>query len=281
MNDNEERKNGAVARVASSIWSATRRFGSWYKGLYKGKKWYVKTAAAIVTMMVLLVLYLGAVDINFLWLFGKSPGISQIKNPVSNQASEIYSADGVLLGKFFNENRQPVKYEDVNPEFWRALIDTEDERFFHHKGIDPIGIFAALKDYAVHRDARGASTITQQLAKNLFRVRTNYSTGLLGNIPGLKILIMKSKEWITAVKLEMIFDKNEILTMYANTVDFGSNAFGIKTACKTYFGTTPKEMTTDQAAILVSAGKIGCQVELAPGDLAGLVGAGFADIIKE
>ena len=251
MNNNEEKKMGALARIAGSFWSAFRRFGSWYAHLYKGRKWYTKTAVALVSCFVALVLYLGAVDINFLWLFGKSPGIAQIKNPVSSQASEIYSADGVLLGKFFNENRQPVKYEDVNPVFWRALIDTEDERFFHHKGIDPIGLFAALKDYAVHRDARGASTITQQLAKNLFRVRTNYSTGLLGNIPGLKILIMKSKEWITAVKLEMIFDKQEILTMYANTVDFGSNAFGIKTACKTYFGTTPKDMTTDQAAILV------------------------------
>ena len=251
MNNNEEKKNGAFARIACSCWSEFRRFGTWYANLYKGRKWYTKTAVAFLSCIVALFLYLGAVDINFLWLFGKSPGIAQIKNPVSNQASEIYSADGVLLGKFFNENRQPVKYNDVNPEFWRALIDTEDERFFHHKGIDPIGLFAALKDYAVHRDARGASTITQQLAKNLFRVRTNYSTGLLGNIPGLKILIMKSKEWITAVKLEMIFDKQEILTMYANTVDFGSNAFGIKTACKTYFGTTPKDMTTDQAAILV------------------------------
>ena len=85
----------------------------------------------------------------------------------------------------------------------------------------------------------------------MFRVRTQYSTGLLGNIPGLKILIMKSKEWITAVKIELFFEKKDILTMYANTVDFGSNAFGIKTACKTYFGNSPKELTTEQAAVLV------------------------------
>ena len=85
----------------------------------------------------------------------------------------------------------------------------------------------------------------------MFRVRTQYSTGLLGYIPGVKMLIMKSKEWITAVKIELFFNKQEILTMYANTVDFGSNAFGIKTACKTYFGTTPKNLTADQAAILV------------------------------
>ncbi len=103
----------------------------------------------------------------------------------------------------------------------------------------------------VHHDARGASTITQQLAKNMFRVRTQYSTGLLGHIPGVRMLIMKSKEWIIATKLELIYDKKDIITMYANTVDFSSNAYGIKTACKTYFGITPAEMTAEQAAVLV------------------------------
>ena len=172
-------------------------------------------------------------------------------HPKTIQASELYSADNELIGKYFSENRTPVEYEEVNPIFWRALIDTEDERFYKHFGIDFQGVFAALKDYIIHHDARGASTITQQLVKNMFRVRTEYSTGLLGNIPGLKMLIMKSKEWITAVKIEMFFDKKQILTMYANTVDFGSNAFGIKTAAKTYFGTTPQHLTTDQSAILV------------------------------
>ena len=129
-----------------------------------------------------------------------------------------------------------MKFEDVNPVFWRALIDTEDERFFSHHGIDYTAFAAVAKEYILHRDARGASTITQQLAKNLFRTRSEYSTGLLGNIPGIKMLIMKSKEWITAYKLEYFFSKEDILTQYANTVDFGSNAFGIKTACKTYFG---------------------------------------------
>ena len=175
------------------------------------------------------------VDINFLWLFGKSPGFSQIKNPQTNEASEIYSSDGVLIGKYFNQNRTPVKYEDVNPIFWKTLIDTEDERFYSHFGIDITGLFAAVKDMIVHHDARGASTITQQLAKNMFRVRTQYSTGLLGHIPGVRMLIMKSKEWIIATKLELIYDKKDIITMYANTVDFSSNAYGIKTACKTYF----------------------------------------------
>ena len=103
----------------------------------------------------------------------------------------------------------------------------------------------------MHHDARGASTITQQLAKNLFRMRNEYSTGLLGKVPGLKMLVMKSKEWVTALKLEWNFSKEEILTMYANTVDFGSNAYGIKTACKTYFGIAPKDLKSEQAAVLV------------------------------
>ena len=232
-------------------WKAIKGIWPWYKNLYTGHKWYTKTAVAILTFIVAFLLYLFMVDINFLWLFGRSPGMSSIMNPKTVQASELYSADGVLIGKYFSENRTPVNYEDINPVFWEALIDTEDERFFHHIGIDFQGVFAAFKDYVVHHEARGASTITQQLVKNMFRVRTEYSTGLLGEIPGLKMLIMKSKEWITAVKIELFFDKKQILTMYANTVDFGSNAFGIKTAAKTYFGTTPKELTADQAAVLV------------------------------
>ena len=99
--------------------------------------------------------------------------------------------------------------------------------------------------------ARGASTITQQLVKNMFKVRSQYSRGILGQIPGLRLLIAKSKEWISAVKIEMFYDKNEILTMYLNTVDFGSNAYGIKTACKTYFKTSPKNLTIEQSATLV------------------------------
>ena len=244
-------KNTYVGRFLSFCARKLKAFWQWYKGLYIGSKWYKKTLVVIASLIAAFIVYLGMVDINFLWLFGKSPGFSQIKKPTTSEASEIYSADGVLIGKYFNENRTPVKYEDVNPVFWKALIDTEDERFYKHHGVDPIGLFAVLKDVLVSHEARGASTITQQLAKNMFRVRTQYSTGLLGYIPGVRILIMKSKEWIIATKLEMLYDKEEILTMYANTVDFGSNAFGIKTACKTYFNTTPAKITAEQAAVLV------------------------------
>lgn len=240
-----------IKQCLATLWQKIRAFWPWYKNLYKGRAWYTKLLIGFVSCIAAFFIYLGMVDTNFLWLFGKSPGFSRIMNPETHQASEIYSADGKLIGKFFNENRTPVKFEDVNPTFWKVLVDTEDERFYKHHGIDFTGMLAAAKDIIVHHDARGASTITQQLAKNMFRVRTQYSTGLLGYIPGIKMLVMKSKEWIIATKLELVYDKKDILTMYANTVDFGSNAFGIKTACKTYFNTTPSELTLDQMAVLV------------------------------
>lgn len=219
------------------------------RALYSGP-WYKKTAVWLLTFVLSFILFLGAVDMNFLWLFGRSPGFAEIRNPSLSEASEVYSCDSVLLGRYFSENRTPVKYEEINPILIRTLICTEDERFYMHHGIDYAGLFSAVKDMA-RGHARGASTITQQLAKNLFRVRTQYSTGLCGRIPGIKLLVMKAKEWIVATKLEMIYDKEQILTMYFNTVDFGSNAFGIKTACKTYFGTTPDKLTYEQAATLV------------------------------
>ena len=235
------------------------RFWNFYKGCFKGRPWYIKTLSTIASVVVLFLLYLGAVDMNLFWLFGKSPGWAEISEHRTSEASELYSADGVLLGKYFNENRTPVEFNEVNTMFWKALIDTEDERFYSHWGIDPMGLLGAVKDAATGAGARGASTITQQLAKNMFRTRTNYSTGLLGKVPGVKMLIMKTKEWITAMKLELYFactmgrkaGKDEILVQYANTVDFGHNAFGIKTAAKTYFNCLPKDLTVEQAAVLV------------------------------
>lgn len=221
----------------------------WYVRQYKGK-WYQKIVTPIASLIVLFFLYLGAVDLNFLYLFGVSPSMEAIQNPITNEASYIYTEDSVMLGKYFNENRSPVKFEDISPYVINALISTEDERFYKHHGIDYQGLFAAVKDMA-HGNARGASTITQQLVKNLFKIRSQYSTGLLGNIPGLKILVMKSKEWITAIKIENLYSKKDILTLYLNTVDFGSNAFGIRTAAKTYFDTEPQNLTAEQSATLI------------------------------
>ncbi len=239
-----------IKRLLSKVKHILKKFDHWYVHRFKGQPWWYKAIAGIISFVVFVILYFTAVNLNFLWLFGKSPTIHSIMHPETSEASELYSEDSVLIGKYFNENRTPVEYEEINPVFFKALIDTEDERFYSHHGIDFQGLFAAFKDI-LKGHARGASTLTQQLVKNMFRVRTQYSTGLLGKIPGVKILIMKSKEWVLAVELEMFYEKKEILTMYANTVDFGSNAFGIKTAAKTYFNTTPKDLTAEQAAVLV------------------------------
>ena len=229
-----------------NVWN---RFKEILRRIYSGP-WYKKIAVWICTFLLSILLFFVAVDMNLFFLFGSTPSFSDIKNPTVNEASEIYSADGQLIGRYYSEDRTAVEYNELSPILIRTLVDTEDERFYHHHGIDFKGLFSAAKDiFSGH--ARGASTITQQLAKNMFRVRTKHRTGLLGKVPGVKILIMKAKEWIVATKLEMIFSKEEILTMYLNTVDFGSNSFGIKTASARYFNTTPDRLTYDQAATLV------------------------------
>ena len=221
-----------------------------YKALFVGSPWWRKVVGVIGTLVVLMIVFPTAVYMNWFWLFGKSPSVHEIMHPQTSIASEIYSCDSVLLGKYFNVNRSPVAYNEVNPVFYTTLIDTEDERFYLHRGVDIVALPGVLKDM-LHGNARGGSTLTQQLVKNMFRMRTKYGNGLLGKIPGVKIVIMKTKEWILAVWIELFYSKEEILTMYVNTVDFGSNAFGIKTAAKTYFNTTPERLKTEEGAVLV------------------------------
>lgn len=245
--DGKSSKNAGFFRT---IGRGIRKLWLLYKHQFVGSPWWRKIVAGILTFVFLIVFYIFSVSVNLFGLFGKSPSVDEILHPKTAAASEIYSADGVYLGKFFSENRTPVPYDSINPVFFQALIATEDERFYRHHGVDFPGLFAAFKD-ACRGRARGASTISQQLVKNMFRVRTHYSTGLLGKVPGLGIVIMKSKEMIIATRLEWSSTKEEILEMYANTVDYGANAFGIKTATKTYFDTTPSSIKVEEAAVLV------------------------------
>jgi len=229
------------------------KFIAWRKARYerfRGLVWYRKLLNSFLTLVVLFLLYLFLVDMNFLFLFGKSPGLSSISNPNQSSASIIYTSDGKILGKYFRENRTPVTYDEISPILIKTLISTEDVRFYKHFGIDFEGVFAAIKDMTKGK-SRGASTITQQLVKNMYKTRNQYSTGLFGYIPGVKLIISKTKEWTTAVKIEMFYSKKQILTMYFNTVDFGSNAFGIHTAAKTFFNTTPAKLNYEQSATLV------------------------------
>ena len=145
-----------------------RQAWEWYASQYRGR-WYQKLITPIASTFIVFFLYLGAVVLNFLYLFGVSPAMDVIQNPITNEASYIYSADSVLVGKFFNENRSPVKFEEISPYVIDALISTEDERFYQHHGIDYQGLFSAFKDI-VKGNPRGASTITQQLVKNLFKM---------------------------------------------------------------------------------------------------------------
>ena len=184
-------------------------------------------------------------------VFGKLPSFEELENPKSNLATEIYSEDGVLLGSYYVQNRSYVDYDELSPALVAALISTEDARFYSHSGIDFISLArVGVKTIALgDRGQGGGSTITQQLAKNLFPRDTTHYTSKVTRTG--KLVVAKFKEWITAVKLEHNYTKNEIVAMYFNTVFFGSNAYGIKSAAKTFFGKEPHEINVQEAAMLV------------------------------
>ena len=173
-------------------------------------------------------------------LFGTMPSFEDLENPESNLATEVYSFDGVVLGKFYNENRTAIKFTDLPKSLVDALVSTEDERFYEHSGIDARRTFGAALKLG---SSGGASTITQQLAKLLFHGE------------GSKFLpfriIQKAKEWIIAIRLERQYTKNEIIAMYFNRVDFVNTAVGIRSAAKVYFNKEPRDLTILESAMFV------------------------------
>ncbi|KQC01002.1 transglycosylase domain-containing protein [Pedobacter sp. Hv1] len=195
-----------------------------------------------------IIIFFCALQLNFLWLFGYSPSYSDIKKPAQRVGSELYTSDGKLIGRYFKENRTPVNYEEISPSVIKALVATEDVRFYKHSGIDVQAVARAV--VGMGKDG-GASTITQQLAKNLYRTRYSKSSGFIKHVPLVRTLVSKFKEWMTALKLEANYSKNDIITMYLNTVSFGNNAYGIKTASRIYFDKEAKELSTTDAALLV------------------------------
>lgn len=180
-------------------------------------------------------------------VFGTLPSFRDIEHPKSNQATEILSEDGRPIGNYFVQNRSNVTYPEISPNVINALISTEDTRFLDHSGIDFKRTFTIFF-YNVIGKRQGGSTITQQLALNLFS-----EEGRQKNF--FKRLMQKFQEWVIAVKLERNYTKEEIITMYLNTVDFGNQAFGIKSAARVYFNTTPDKLTVTQAATLVGLQK--------------------------
>ena len=187
---------------------------------------------------------LGGVFLFFLFaswgLFGAMPSFEDLENPESNLATEIISSDGVVLGKFYNENRTAIKYRDLPKHLVDALVSTEDERFYEHSGIDAKRTFGAAAQLGSNG---GASTLTQQLAKLLFHGE------------GSKFLpfriVQKAKEWIIAIRLERQYTKNEIIALYFNQVDFVNGAVGIRSAAKVYFNKEPRNLTIEESALLV------------------------------
>ncbi|WP_394906664.1 penicillin-binding protein 1A [uncultured Mesonia sp.] len=173
-------------------------------------------------------------------VFGEMPSFEQLENPETNLATEVFSSDGKTLGKYYNENRTPIKFEDLSENLVQALIATEDERYYNHSGIDARGTARAL----IYMGSKGgASTLSQQLAKQLFHGEG--AKDLLGRVT------QKIKEWIIAVRLERSYTKEEILAMYFNIYDFNNNAVGVRSASRIYFGgKEPHELKIEEAAVL-------------------------------
>ena len=187
-------------------------------------------------------------------VFGTMPTFEELENPRTNLATEIYSADGKILGTYYVENRSNVRYAELSHYMPEALISIEDERFTEHSGIDTKALFRVAYGVLTGNKKGGGSTITQQLAKNLFPRGENLS--------GAKLVMRKFQEWITATKLEHNYSKEEIVAMYLNTVAYGHNAFGIRSAASTFFDKKPSEMTIEECALM--AGVVNAPTRYSP-----------------
>jgi penicillin-binding protein 1A len=201
------------------------------------------------------ILFIVAVNVNFLWLFGGMPSLQELENPKSQNASLIISEDGQEIGKYFRENRNPLEFEQLPLNIINTLVSTEDARFTSHSGIDIRSMMRVVFSFGT---SGGGSTISQQLAKNLFHTRSiefgeddPVYIGLLMKIDGLRTVIAKVKEWILAIKLERRYTKQEIMAMYLNEVSFGNNAYGIQVACRTYFQKDIQNVSLTEAATLI------------------------------
>ncbi|MEC7568557.1 MAG: transglycosylase domain-containing protein, partial [Bacteroidota bacterium] len=174
-------------------------------------------------------------------LFGEMPEFRQLENPKTNLATQIFSSDNKVLGKFYyNDNRTPLDYEEIPKDLIDALIATEDERFYSHSGID---LRSTMRAIVYLGEKGGASTVSQQLARQLFTGVRSRNT--------LDAVIQKIKEWVIAIQLERRYSKKEIITMYLNLYDFNYNADGLRSAANIYFSKEPSELLLEESAMLV------------------------------
>ena len=189
--------------------------------------------------------------IGLVWAFADIPSFEELEDPESKLATQVIAENGEILTTFHIENRSYVSYEELSPNLVNAAVATEDVRFYNHSGIDFRSLARVIFKTLLGGDSSqgGGSTLTQQLAKTLYP-REDVSSRIPG-VSKLKMVWIKLKEWVTAVKLERSYTKNEIMTMYMNQVFFGSNAYGIKAASQTFFGKSPIDLTVQEAATLV------------------------------
>ncbi|MFY8037158.1 MAG: transglycosylase domain-containing protein, partial [Cyclobacteriaceae bacterium] len=198
-------------------------------------------------------LYIWTVKIDLFGLYGGMPSLAEIENPDNDLSSEIISADGVSLGRYFRYNRSQVHYNQLSPDLVNTLLISEDHRFYDHSGLDLPAFLRVIKGLVTFSPAGGGSTLTQQLAKNLYT--QNPDKGLDGLLAKLgkypRRIIQKTKEWIISIELEQNFTKEEIIALYLNTSDFSSGSFGIKVAAETYFKKQPDSLNLQESAVLV------------------------------
>ena len=222
------------------------------------KPWFRKVTKGIwIAFFVILVglpVYLICVSVDLFGLFGGMPDIHEIENPKNDLSSELISADGVSLGRYFRYNRAQVGYEELSPDLVNTLVISEDHRFKDHSGLDFKGLMRAVFGAITFTSQGGGSTLTQQLAKALF-TRNAYGRSLDGHLAKLgelpRRLIQKNKEWIISIHLERNFTKDEILTMYLNTAEYVNNSFGIKVAAENHFKKEPDSLNLQESALLV------------------------------
>ena len=202
---------------------------------------FIYTQICFWSLVLFLVLFF--IGVNY-GLLGEMPDLDEIQNPRNDVSTTVYSSDYEVLGTYFTENRVEISYDELSPFLVQALVATEDKRFYTHSGIDLKGLFRAIiKTGILGQDAGGGSTISQQLAKNLFNKKVHRNP--------IKRTLQKIEEWVLAAKLERTFSKDEIISIYLNTIGFGYNSYGIKTAAFTYFYKKPKELNVEEAAMLI------------------------------
>ena len=198
-------------------------------------------------------LYVYTVGIDLFGLFGAMPSLADVENPENDLSSELISADGVSLGRYFRFNRSQVTFEELSDDLVNALVISEDHRFYQHSGLDFPAYLRVAWGLITLNPAGGGSTITQQLAKNLYT--RNQDRSLDGSIAKLgrypRRIVQKTKEWVIAVNLERNFTKEEIIAMYLNTYEFSNNAYGIKVASETYFSKSQDSLNLQESALLV------------------------------